>query len=73
MFKREAPFFTRALGVKLRSTVSKCFLYHLHSSQNTPPEIFDVSHLMVTSTLAHPERGPLAYGGHMGTWGPLAV
>ena len=38
------------------------------------PEIFDMSHLMVTFTLAHPERGPWSLWwahGHMGTTGSV--
>ena len=49
-------------------------LYHHHSFQNTPPDIFDVSNLMVTFTLAHPERGPWSLcwaHGHMGTTGSV--
>ena len=49
-------------------------LYHHHLFQNTPPDIFDVSHLMVTFTLAHPERGPWSLWwahGHMGTTGSV--
>ena len=40
------------------------------------PEIFDVSHLMVTSTLAHPKRGPWSLWwahGHMGTTGSVTL
>ena len=40
------------------------------------PEIFEVSHLMVTSTLAHPERGPWSLWwahGHMGTTGSVTL
>ena len=40
------------------------------------PEIFDVSYLMVTSTLAHPERGPWSLcwaHGHMGTTGSVTL
>ena len=35
IFQREAPFFTRALCVKLRSTVSKCF-YTISIGPKTP-------------------------------------
>ena len=35
IFQRIAPFFTRARGVKLRSTVSKCF-YTIFISPRTP-------------------------------------
>ena len=51
-------------------------LYHHHSFQNTPPDIFDVSNLMVTFTLAHPERGPWSLcwaHGHMGTTGSVTL
>ena len=40
------------------------------------PEIFDVTYLMVTFTLAHPERGPWSLWwahGHMGTIDPASA
>ena len=43
IFQREAPFFTRALGVKLRSTVSKCF-YTISIGPKTPILRFFMCH-----------------------------